>query len=379
MKTRLGLLAALWSIGLMTAVPARADIDIGIILGTTGPTASAGLPYKSVFSNLPDTVAGQKVRYIMVDDAGDPTTTVKDGRKLIGEDKVDLLIGSTSTPTCLALVDVAVESKVPQICLSPIVVPASKQPWIFTVPQQVPVMLSALVDDMKARGVKTLGYIGFADGWGDLCLQTIEKLAGEAGIKVIASERYNRADTSVTGQALKIAAANPDAVFIGATASPATLPQLALLERGYKGQIYHTHGIIGPDFLRVGGKSVEGAIAPSGPLIVADQLPDSNPIKGVSLAFFKNYEGKYPQVRNGFAGYAYDTFLLVQAAIPGALAKAAPGTPEFRQAMRDSLEAIKELVGTQAIYSMSPQDHNGVDKRARVLVRVQDGEFRLYQ
>ena len=325
MKTRIGLLAALWSIGLMTAVPARADINIGIILGTTGPTASAGLPYKSVFSNLPDTVAGQKVHYIMVDDAGDPTTTVKDGRKLIGEDKVDLLIGSTSTPTCLALVDVAVESKVPQICLSPIVVPASKQPWIFTVPQQVPVMLSALVDDMKARGVKTLGYIGFADGWGDLCLQTIEKLAGEAGIKVIASERYNRADTSVTGQALKIAAANPDAVFIGATASPATLPQLALLERGYKGQIYHTHGIIGPDFLRVGGKSVEGAIAPSGPLIVADQLPDSNPIKGVSLAFFKNYEGKYPQVRNGFAGYAYDTFLLVQAAIPGALASGRAG------------------------------------------------------
>jgi branched-chain amino acid transport system substrate-binding protein len=379
MKTRVGLLAALWSVGLMTAVPARADINIGIILGTTGPTASAGLPYKSVFSNLPDTLAGQKVHYIMVDDAGDPTTTVKDGRKLIGEDKVDLLIGSTSTPTCLALVDVAVESKVPQICLSPIVVPASKQPWIFTVPQQVPVMLSALVDDMKARGVKTLGYIGFADGWGDLCLQTIEKLAGEAGIKVVASERYNRADTSVTGQALKIAAANPDAVFIGATASPATLPQLALLDRGYKGQIYHTHGIIGPDFLRVGGKSIEGAIAPSGPLIVADQLPDSNPIKGVSLTFFKNFEGKYPQVRNGFAGYAYDTFLLVQAAIPGALAKAAPGTPEFRQAMRDSLEAIKELVGTQAIYSMSPQDHNGVDKRARVLVRVQDGEFRLYQ
>ena len=366
---------------LLALVPflARAQITVGITMGTTGPTAGAALPYKSVFAQLPETVAGQKVKYVILDDGGDATIAVKNARKLIDEDKADILMGSTSTPTCLAIVDAAVENKVPQICWAPIVVPQNKLPWIFTVPQQVPVMVNALVQHMKAHGVKTIGYIGFTDGWGDLCWQVMERLATAAGMKMVANERYNRTDTSVTAQVLKIVAARPDAVFVGSVSSPATLPHIALKERGFAGQIYHTHGIIGPDFLRVGGKSVEGAIAPSGPLIVADQLPSSNPIKKVSLDFFKAYEGRYPQVRNSFSGYAYDTFLLFQGAVPGALAKAKPGTPEFRQAMRDSLENIRELVGTHAVYNMSPKDHNGVDERARVLVRVENGAFKLVQ
>jgi branched-chain amino acid transport system substrate-binding protein len=356
---------------------AHAEIAIGMTLGTTGPTASAGIPYWKIFTHLPEIVAGQPVKYILFDDAGDPTSAVRNARKLIGEDNVDLLIASTSTPTCLAVVDVAVENKIPQICMSPIVVPEQKQSWVFTVPQRVSVMFSAVVEDMKAKGVKSIGYIGFTDGWGDICLQTIEKLASDAGIKVVARERYNRADTTVTAQALRIMAARPDAVFVGASVSPAALPHIALRDHGFAGPIYHTHGIIGPDFLRVGGNSVEGAIAPSGPLVVVDQLPDGSAMKQVSLAFIKQYEPTYPEVRNSFAGYAYDTFLLIQAAIPGALAKSIAGTPEFRRAMRDSLENVKEVVGTQAVYTMSPQDHNGVDERARVLVQVKDGNFTL--
>jgi branched-chain amino acid transport system substrate-binding protein len=359
------------------AVVASAEITVGVTMGTTGPTAGAGLPYRTVFSRLPQTVAGQPVRYIILDDGGDSGVSVKNARKLITEDKVDIVMGSTSTPTCLSIVDAAVEHKVPQICWAPIVLPPGKQPWVFTVPQQLPVMVSAIVGHMKASGVKTIGYIGFTDGWGDLCWQVMEKLATAAGMKMVANERYNRTDASVTAQVLKIVAARPDAVFVGSIASPAVLPHVALKERGFKGNIYHTHGIIGPDFLRVGGKAVEGAIAPSGPLIVAAQLPDSNPIKKRALDFFKEFEPHYPQVRNAFAGYAWDTFLLFQAAVPGALAKAKPGTPEFRQAMRDSLESLKDVVGTHAIYNMSPKDHNGVDQRARVLVRVENGGFQL--
>jgi len=377
MKSPIRLTALFSAAAMLLFSPAHADVTIGITVGTTGPTASAGIPYRMIFSHLPETVAGQTVKYVMLDDAGDATNAVRNARKLIDEDNVDLLIGSTSTPTCLAVVDVAIENKIPQICMSPIVVSEQKRPWIFSVPQQVPVMLSAVVGHMKAHGVKSVGFIGFADGWGDLCSQTIEKLTGDAGIKIIASERYNRADTTVTAQVLRIMAARPDAVFVGAAVSPSALPHIALREHGFTGPIYHTHGIIGPDFLRVGGKAVEGAIAPSGPFVVADQLPDSNVSKKVSLAFFKQYEPIYPEVRNSFAGYAYDTFLLVQAAIPGAMAKAKPGTPEFRQAMRDSLENVKELVGTQAVYTMSPQDHNGVDERARVLVQVESGGFKL--
>jgi branched-chain amino acid transport system substrate-binding protein len=362
----------------ITAVSsAQAEIRIGISLGTTGPTASAGIPYWKVFAHLPEIVAGQSVKYIMFDDAGDPSSATRNARKLIAEDNVDLLVASTSTPTCLAVADVALENKIAQICMAPIVVPEQKQPWVFTVPQRVPVMFGAVIDDMKAKGVKSIGYIGFADGWGDVCLQTIEKLAGDAGIKIVARERYNRADTSVTAQSLRIMAARPDAVFVGASVSPAALPHFTLRDHGFEGPIYHTHGIIGPDFLRVGGKSVEGAIAPSGPLIVVDQLPDGSPTKQITLAFIKQYEPTYPEVRNSFSGYAYDVFLLIQAAIPGAVAKATPGTSQFRQAMRDSLENLKDVVGTQAVYTMSPQDHNGVDARARVLVQVKDGNFTL--
>ena len=356
---------------------AHAEIRIGMTLGTTGPTASAGIPYWKIFAHLPQTVAGQPVKYILFDDAGDPSSAVRNARKLIGEDNVDLLVASTSTPTCLAVVDVAVENRIPQICMSPIVVPQQKQPWVFTVPQRVSVMFGAVIEHMKANGVKSIGYIGFADGWGDICLQTIEKLASDAGIKIVARERYNRADTSVTAQALRIMAAGPDAVFVGASVSPAALPHITLRDHGFEGLIYHTHGIIGPDFLRVGGKSVEGAIAPSGPLVVVDQLPEGSATKQVSLAFIKQFEPTYPEVRNSFAGYAYDTFLLIQAAIPGAVAKSVPGTTQFRQAMRNSLENLKEVVGTQAVYTMSPQDHNGVDERARVLVQVKDGNFTL--
>src|SRR3990172_1398216 len=231
---------------LLALVPflARAQITVGITMGTAGPTAGAALPYKSVFAQLPETVAGQKVKYVILDDGGDATIAVKNARKLIDEDKADILMGSTSTPTCLAIVDAAVENKVPQICWAPIVVPQNKLPWIFTVPQQVPVMVNALVQHMKAHGVKTIGYIGFTDGWGDLCWQVMERLATAAGMKMVANERYNRTDTSVTAQVLKIVAARPDAVFVGSVSSPATLPHIALKERGFAGQIYHTHGII---------------------------------------------------------------------------------------------------------------------------------------
>jgi len=377
MKSRFAASLVLGAVLAVFAVLTHAQITVGVTMGTTGPTAGAALPYRTVFSRLPATVAGQKVRYIILDDGGDSSVSLKNARKLITEDKADIIMGSSSTPTCLSIVDAAVENKIPQICWAPIVLPPDKQRWVFTVPQQLPVMVGAIIDHMKANGVKTIGYIGFTDGWGDLCWQVMERLATAAGMKMVANERYNRTDASVTAQVLKIVAARPDAVFVGSVASPAALPHIALKERGFKGNIYHTHGIIGPDFLRVGGKAVDGAIAPSGPLIVADQLPDSNPIKKTALAFFKEFEPHYPQVRNSFAGYAWDTFLLFQAAVPGALAKAKPGTPEFRQALRDSLENIKELVGTHGVYNMSPKDHNGVDNRARVLVRVENGAFKL--
>lgn len=364
---------------MFTALPAQADVTVGLIMGTTGPTASLGMGYKKVFDFAPKEIAGVPVRYVFLDDAGDPSAAVRHMRKLVTEDNADIIIGSSTTPSCLAMADVANELEVPQICLAPVAVPADKNKYVFGVAQSVPVMVSVLVEHMKKNNVKTLAYIGYADGWGDLCWNAIEKLAGQAGINIVAQERFNRPDTSVAAQVLKIMAARPDAVFVGASSTPATLPHITLKERGFAGNIYHTHGILGPDFLRVGGAAVEGAYATSGPLIVADELADSNPIKKVALDFFNAYEKNYPQVRNSFAGYSNDSMLFLGAALPKAMAAAKPGSVEFRRSLRDGLEGIKGLIGAHAVYNLSPTDHTGVDERARVLVQVKGGAFRLVE
>jgi branched-chain amino acid transport system substrate-binding protein len=359
----------------LTAVSARADITIGGTFTATGPTASIGAPGMNTMEIFPATIAGQKVRYVPLDDGGDPGAAVRNMRKLTQEDKVDAIIGSSSTPACLAGNDVAAETKTPQICLAPI---PYRNPWVFQTPQAVPLMVAGVVEHMKESGVKTAAFVGFTDGWGDLNYNALVSLAPAAGIKVVANERYARPDTSVSAQILKILALNPDAVFVGAVGAPAALPSIALAERGYKGKVYHTHGVLNPDFLRVGGKSVEGIVAPSGPFVVADQLPDSNPIKKVGLEYAKLYEAKYGAgTRNPFGAHAWDAFLWLQGAVPVALKKGQPGSVEFRTALRDALEALKELPATHAVFTLSPTDHNGIDRRGRVMVRVENGAFKL--
>jgi branched-chain amino acid transport system substrate-binding protein len=323
-------------------------------------------------------MGGQKVRYVVLDDATDTTAAVRNARRFVTEDKVDDILGSATTPTSLAVAEVAAETKTPQIALAPIAPPPDKYSWVFWVAQPVPLMIAGVVDHMKANGVKSVGYIGYNDPWGEIVLKGLNAATDPAGIKIVASERFNRPDTSVSAQILKIMATSPDAVMVGGSGTPGALPQITLADRGFKGRVYQTHGVIGQDFIRIGGKNVEGAIAPSGPVMVADQLPDSNPIRKVATDFIKAYEAQYgPNTRNAFSAYSYDATLLVAAAVPEALKKAKPGTPEFRAALRDALESTKNVVGTHGVYNMTPQNHNGMDERARVMVRVENGEWKL--
>ena len=371
---------ALAAAALLTAaaLPAAAQVKVGVITGATGPGASLGIPYKNTFAVLPKTLGGQPVEYLVMDDATDPTNAVKLARKLIGEDKVDLIIGSSSVPAATAITDVAAELKTPQIALSPVGGAASKNPWVFSIPQPVNIMMGAVADHMKANNVKNVAYIGFADSWGDLVLSGLKAHADTSGYKIVTEERYARLDTSVAGQILKVLATNPDAVVVGGSGTPGALPNVTLAERGYKGKVYHNHGVINKDFLRVGGKALDGAFAPTGPVMVAEQLPDSNPIKKVALEFTKAYEGQFGAgSRNAFAAYSYDAYLLANNAVAAASKKAKPGSPEFRQALRDALETTKDVVGTHGVYTMTPTDHAGVDQRARVLVRVEAGDWKL--
>ncbi|MEW5891225.1 MAG: ABC transporter substrate-binding protein [Pseudomonadota bacterium] len=376
---RTPLFAAL-AVAAFVAVPAaRAEITVGVSLGTTGPGSSLGIPYKNAFQLLPKTLGGEPVKYIILDDESKPDNAAKNARKFVTEDKADVIMGSNGVPSAAAMTQVAAESRTPMIALTPVPPLAPERAhWTFIVPQTTELMMSAVVDHMKAKGIKTVGYIGFSDTWGDLVYNALMSLTPAAGIKVVTNERYGRADTSVTGQVLKVMAANPDAVVVGGSGSPGATPHIALAERGYKGPIYHNHGTVNLAFIQTGKKNVEGAIAPTGALIVPEELPAEFPTKAVSLEFTKRYEAAFGAgSRNAFAGYSHDAVALLGAAVPAALKKARPGTPEFRAALRDALENTRNVIGTHGVYNMSPSNHNGLDERARVLVRVENGEWRL--
>ena len=365
--------------GAFAATTTHAEVTIGVSLGSTGPGSSLGIPYKNAFQLLPKTLGGEPVKYIIIDDESKPDNAAKNARKFATEDKVDAMMGSNGVPSAVAMIQVAAETKTPMIALTPVPPLApDRLHWTFVVQQATELMMSAVVDHFKARGAKTVGYIGFSDTWGDLVYNALQKLAPAGGYKIVTNERYGRADTSVTGQVLKVIAANPDVVVVGGSGSPGATPHIALAERGYKGQIYHNHGTVNLPFIQNGKKSVEGAIAPTGALIVAEELPANFPTKAVSMDFVKRYESTFGTgSRNAFAGYSYDGVALLNAAVPVALKKAKPGTPEFREVLRGALEDAKNIIGTHGVYNMSASDHNGLDARARVLVRVENGQWRL--
>jgi branched-chain amino acid transport system substrate-binding protein len=360
------------------ALPAWADITVGISVSATGPAASLGIPEKNTAALLPTSVAGQKINYVILDDATNPTEANKNARKFVTENNADIIFGSSAVPTALAIAEVASETKTPQIALAPVELADAKKNWVFVVPQHNALMAQALAAHMKAAGVKTLGFIGFADGYGEGWAREMTKAAEAAGIKVVASERYNRTDTSVTGQVVKLVSANPDAIMIAGSGTPAALPQTALADRGYKGKIYQSHGAANKEFMRVGGKAVEGAVLPVGPVVVAAQLPDSHPSKKVGVEYTRQYEEKYGAgTVSSFGAHMLDAYKLFEAAVPTALKSGQPGTPAFRQALRDAIESGREVVGAHGVFNMSPTNHYGHDDRARVLVRVDKGEWKL--
>jgi branched-chain amino acid transport system substrate-binding protein len=360
------------------AAPAWADINVGISVSATGPAASLGIPEKNTAALLPTSVAGQKINYVILDDATNPTEANKNALKFVTENNADIIFGSSAVPTALAIAEVASETKTPQIALAPVELADAKKNWVFVVPQHNALMAQALASHMKAAGVKTLGFIGFADGYGEGWAREMTKAAEAAGIKVVASERYNRTDTSVTGQVVKLVAANPDAIMIAGSGTPAALPQTALAERNYKGKIYQSHGAANKEFIRVGGKAVEGAVLPVGPVVVASQLPDSHPSKKVGVDYTRLYEEKYGAGSvSSFGAHMWDAYKLFEAAVPVALKSGQPGTPAFRQALRDAIESGKEVVGAHGVFNMSPTNHYGHDERARVLVRIEKGDWKL--
>ena len=359
---------------------AHADITIGVVQPLTGPASGLGIPVKNGIAIWPKTIAGETLKVVVLDDATDPTTGVKDAQRLVTEDKADVIIGSSATPVAIPMADVTAEAGTPQIATSPAGLPPGKDKWFFRLPQSNDVMAFALVAHMKKQNVKTVGFLGYTDAYGELWLKALTNEAAKNGIKIVATERFARSDTSVTGQVLKLTSANPDAILIVASGSGAGMPQKAVMERGFKGKVYQTHAAATQDLMRTAGKDAEGTFVVSGPATVAEQLPDSHPSKAAAVAFVQGYEKVYgPGSRNQFAGHSADALTVLEKAVPVALKKAKPGTPEFRAALRDALESMGRTVIAHGVLNWTAQDHWGYTTETGVMLKVVNGVFKVEQ
>jgi branched-chain amino acid transport system substrate-binding protein len=373
--------AALAAVLALPAVPALAqtsEITIGISISTTGPAAALGIPERNALEFVPKEIGGVPLKLIVLDDGGDSTNATTNARRFVTESKADIIMGSATTPPTIAISNVANEAGIPHIGLAPFPITPERAKWSIDMPQPVPIMGKVLYAHMKAHNVKTVGYIGYSDSYGDLWFNDLKKQGEPLGLQVVDEERFARPDTSVAGQVLKLVAANPDAVLVGASGTAAGLPQTALRERGYKGLIYQTHGAASMDFIRISGPAAEGVIMASGPVMDPEDQPDSALTKKPGLALNTVYEAKYgPNSRSQFAGHSYDAFKVLERVIPVALKTAKPGTPEFREAIRQAFMSEHEIAATQGVYNFTDKDRNGLDDRSRIILTVKDGKYML--
>jgi branched-chain amino acid transport system substrate-binding protein len=373
-----------WMIALATVLglgSAQAQIKVGITMSASGPGAALGQPQSKTVAALPKEIAGQKITYFALDDESDPTKGAQNGRKLITEEKVDVLIGSSLTPVSLPLIDIAAEAKTPLMTMAAaaiLVAPMDdKRKWVFKVVPNDDIMANAILKYIAKTGAKTLGYIGVSDAYGEGYYKVLSEVAPKLGVVLTGHEVYARSDASVTGQVLKIIATKPDAVFVASAGTPAVLPQKALRERGYKGPIFQTHGVATEEFIKLGGKDVDGAVFTGEAFTVVNDLPADSPFRKPTTAFIDAYKAANGNIPSIFGAHLWDSMSHVERAIPAALKVAKPGTPEFRAALRDEIEKTKDFALNNGLSNMTLDNHNGYDERSAFVIEVKDGAFHL--
>lgn len=363
---------------------AHADITVGVVLSLTGPAASLGKPAENTVKIWPDKIAGQTVKLIVLNDNSDSTEAAKQATKLITEDKVDVIVGSSITPPSIAIMETAGRSETPLISLgggNAIIEPQEgPRKWAFKMAAPEVLSVEKTIEHMTENKIRKVGVVAVTTSYGEGFLKAFSSAAQSKGISVVATERVGPQDVSVTSQILKLMSGKPDAMYIMSFGTPGATPHLELAKRGYKGVIYQTHGVANAEFLKIGGKDVEGAYLAVSPVLVAEQLPENHPTKKAGLEYVTQYEKAYGAgTRSQFGSTAWTALNWLEASVPAALKKGAPGSVEFRRALRDALEGMKEVVSPEGIFNMTPNNHNGLDIRGQVMVRIEGGKWNLVQ
>lgn len=381
--SRAPVLRSLMSIALaLTTHSALAEIHVGVILSTTGPAASLGQPAENTIRLWPSEIGGERLRLTVLNDASDPTKASKAAARLIKENGVDIIVGPSLTPNSVAAMEVAGRSQTPIIALGggAVIVEPQEGPrkWAFKSVAPEALSVRTALDHMIENKVKRVAAITVTTSYGEGYLQTLRDQAQERGIELVASEQYNASDLTVTSQVLKVVSARPDAVYILSFGTPATLPHMELIKRGYKGSIYQTAGVANAQFLKLGGRDLENSFLAVSPVLVGEQLPADHPSRDNAVDYLTRYEAKHGTgSRSLFGSMAWTALNWLEFAVPEALKSAEPGTPEFRTALRDALEKMTDVATPEGVYTMSRNNHNGINDDAQVLVKIENGAWKL--
>ncbi len=380
MRSTLGKTAAIAAFCTLAQVgAASAEVKVGIVQSLSGSASAQGISLvQAAKLAIPDVIGDEKVAIIVLDDATDPAIATRNAKKLIEEENVDVIYGASITPSSIAVAQVATAAGVPLVANAPVNLGGDRNTLIFNVPPPPVKWIIPAVEDMRRRGVKTVGFLGFSDAWGDISFDALKAHAEKGGYKIVADERYARADTSVTGQVLRLMAAKPDAIFLGVAGTPGVLGNVSIVERGYRGPIYNGVGIFNQTFVTLGGARLEGIYATIGAVGLGQKLPDSDARKPVVMDFIKKYEAKYGSgTADALTGFGYDAGLVTAKAIEAALKSGAKsGTPKFRQAIADGMRSFKDFAGVHSIYNFSdPSWPWGVGDDAAFLVKIEKGKW----
>lgn len=369
-------IALILAVGPLSTTYAASVYKIGGIFSSTGASSFLGDPEKKTMEMMVDKINsaggidGHMLEAVIYDSEGDPAKAVSAVNKLIHKDKVIAIVGPSTTPTTLAVVNFVERAKIPLIsCAAGINITSPVKPWVFKTAQSDRLAVSALYAHMEKKGVKTVGIISVSNSFGESGLEQLVALAGDYGITIVVKEGFGANDTDTTPQLTKIKGASPDAIICwGTNPGPAVVAK-NLKQLKIDIPLYQSHGVASAKFIDLAGDAAENIVLPSGKILVIDQLSADDLQRSVLKEYETMYMARYGGTMSGFGGYAHDAMTL--------LAEALKGSKGDRQKVRDALENIKDHVGVTGRFSFTAQDHNGLTPEAFVMVEIKNQTWNL--
>ncbi len=351
---------------------------IGAVIDISGPSSSLGVPERDTLQMLADKVNaaggvnGHPLELTILDNKSDETEAVLAVKRLIDQQKVLAVIGGSSSGTSMSMIDTVQKEKVPMISLaaaSTIVEPAQERQWVFKTPQSDIVAINKLMGYLKEKGLTKVAFLYMNNAYGDNGKKAFAVAAQAGGLQIVDEEKFEATDKDMTPQLTRVKTSGAQAAVVWAIPPSASIVTKNFKDLNMGIPLFHSHGVGNQTFIDLAQGGADGVILPIGKLIVAAQIPDSDPQKKVLTSYMDEYSKKYNSPPNSFGGYAWDAFYL----LVNALEKAGPD----RAAIRDQLEKTQSFTSVSGVFNMSTGDHNGLKEDSMVLVQIENGQWKL--